>query len=72
MQNALDSRAARWLGIVAVGFLAACLATLALNLYTPPRDLAQLLPTRTPTRRPPPTITPVAYPPTPALVLSDT
>ncbi len=72
MQNAFDSRAVRWLGIAAVGLLAACLAVLALNLYTPPRDLAQLLPTRTPTRRPPPTITPVAYPPTPAMVLSDT
>lgn len=72
IQNALNYRAARWLGILAAGFLAACFAILALNLYTPPRDLAQLRPTRTPTRRPPPTITPVAYPPTPALVLSDT
>lgn len=72
MQNALDSRAVRWLGIFAVGILAACFAMLFLNLYTPPRELAQLYPTRTPTRRPPPTITPVAYPPTPGLVLSDT
>ncbi len=62
----------RWLGIVAVASLAACFAVLALNLYTPPRELAQLYPTRTPTRRPPPTITPVAYPPTPLFVLSDT
>lgn len=72
MQNALESRAVRWLGIIAAGLLAACVALLALNLYTPPRELARLQPTRTPTRRPPPTITPVAYPPTPALVLSDT
>ena len=72
MKNVLNHRAARWLGMGAVALLAACFAMLALNLYTPPREISQLYPTRTPTRRPPPTITPVAYPPTPALVLSDT
>jgi hypothetical protein len=70
--NALDYRIVRWLGIGAIALLAACLAILMLELYRPPRQLASLLPTRTPTRRPPPTITPVAYPPTPSLVLSDT
>ncbi|MBI4675102.1 MAG: hypothetical protein HY741_25965 [Chloroflexi bacterium] len=68
----MNQRAVRWLGIGAVACIAALFAILALNLYTPPRELAALLPTRTPTRRPPPTITPVAYPPTPSLVLSDT
>lgn len=72
MKNALNYRAVRWLGIGAAAILTACLAILALNLYTPPRPLAELQPTRTPTRRPPPTITPVAYPPTPSLVVSDT
>jgi hypothetical protein len=72
MPNALNYRVVRWLGVGAVALIAACFAFLALNLYTPPRELAALLPTRTPTRRPPPTITPVAYPPTPSLVLSDT
>jgi hypothetical protein len=72
MQTALNHRAVRWLGIFAAILVSGCFAILALNLYTPPRELAQLYPTRTPTRRPPPTITPVAYPPTPALVLSDT
>lgn len=72
MRNALDDRTVRWLGIFAVILISACFALLALNLYTPPREISQLYPTRTPTRRPPPTITPVAYPPTPALVLSDT
>lgn len=72
MQHALNHRVVRWLGIAAVALLAACSAIFFLELYRTPRDLAAILPTRTPTRRPPPTITPVAYPPTPSLVLSDT
>lgn len=72
MQHALNHRVVRWLGVAAVVLLAACAAIFFLELYKPPRELSALLPTRTPTRRPPPTITPVAYPPTPLLVQSDT
>lgn len=71
MKNPLESRIVRTALIVLVAFLATCFAIVALDLFSPPRPIAQLLPTRTPTRRPPPTITPVAYPPTPNLVLSD-
>ncbi|HZQ07022.1 MAG TPA: hypothetical protein VFD70_10615 [Anaerolineae bacterium] len=71
MNDALNSRAVQMAGGCAVALLAMCFAIFALNLFAPPRPLAELLPTSTPTRRPPPTITPVAYPPTPSLVLSD-
>lgn len=71
MKNALDSRFVRVALAVLVGFLVTCLTIIVLNLFQPPRPLAQLLPTRTATRRPPPTITPVAYPPTPPLVSQD-
>lgn len=71
MKNALESRAVRWGIIVLVAILAACLTIFWLNLFSAPRPLAQLQPTRTATRRPPPTITPVAYPPTPEQVLAD-
>jgi hypothetical protein len=71
MTKLLESRAVRFVLIVLVAFLATCITVFALNLFSPPRPLAQLLPTRTPTRRPPPTITPVAYPPTPQIVLAD-
>lgn len=71
MRNPLQSRAVR-VGIgCLVALIAACFAILFLNLLAPPRPLAALLPTRTATRRPPPTITPVAYPPTPVLVSRD-
>jgi hypothetical protein len=59
------------LGVFATAFVSSCVAILALNLTTPPREISLLLPTSTPTRRPPPTITPVAYPPTPPAVLAD-
>lgn len=59
------------MGGCAVAFLAACFAIFALNLVTPPRSIAELLPTPTATHRPPPTITPVAYPPTPPLVIKN-
>lgn len=71
MKNALDSRLVRWTLMLITGILAACIAIFALNLTAPPRPLSALLPTPTATRRPPPTITPVAYPPTPAAVLTD-
>lgn len=71
MKNALDSRFVRIALAVLVGFLTTCLTIIVLNLFQPPRPLAELLPTRTATRRPPPTITPVAYPPTPPLVSQD-
>lgn len=71
MKQALESRLVRVGGIVLVAFLATCIAIFALNLFAPPRPLAELQPTRTPTRRPPPTITPVAYPPTPPIVSRD-
>jgi len=71
MNKALESRAVRWLGVVAAAIVAACFAILFFDLLTPPRPVTALLPTRTPTRRPPPTITPVAYPPTPPAVLTD-
>lgn len=71
MDELLKSRAVRALGVVATVFAAACFAVFAMNLLTPARELSQLLPTAAPTRRPPPTITPVAYPPTPALVRAD-
>lgn len=71
MQKALESRIVRGILIGVVAFLAACIAIFALNLFSPPRPLTSLLPTRTPTRRAAPTITPVAYPPTPPLVLAD-
>lgn len=71
MRQVLESRPVR-LGIGCfVALAAACIAIFALNLFTAPRPLAALLPTRTATRRPPPTITPVAYPPTPSLVSRD-
>ncbi len=72
MKTALESRAVRLILIVVVAFLATCFAIFAFNLLTPPRPLTALLPTRTPTRRPPPTITPVVYPPTPAIISTDT
>ena len=68
MSNVLASRPLRLLGGCAVALLAACFAIFALNLFAPPRSIAELLPTPTATHRPPPTITPVAYPPTPPLV----
>lgn len=68
MKQALDSRAVRVGLAVVIAMLAACIAIFALNLFSPPRPVASLLPTRTATRRAPPTITPVAYPPTPNLV----
>ncbi len=71
MKDALNSRPVRMAGGCLVAFLATCLAIVGLNLFSPPRPLSELLPTSTPTRRPPPTITPVAYPPTPSLVLGD-
>lgn len=71
MEKALTSRVVRGIVIGFVAFLAACIAIFALDLFHPPRPLASLLPTRTPTRRAAPTITPVAYPPTPPLVLAD-
>src|SRR5437016_1945144 len=67
----LNSRPLRAIGIVATAFLVACFAISFLNLLTPPRPLVALQPTRPPTRRPPPTITPVAYPPTANAVLHD-
>ncbi len=71
MQKAIDSPIIRFGSIVGVAFLATCIAIFSFNLFAPPRPLAQLLPTRTATRRPPPTITPVAYPPTPQLYSKD-
>lgn len=71
MKTALESRVVRWLIVCLVAFLAACFAIFSLNLLTPPRPLTALLPTRTATRRPPPTITPVVYPPTPNLVTAE-
>lgn len=71
MNSALSSRAVRLLGGCATAVLASCLAIFLLNLFQPPRDLSALLPTRTPTRRPPPTITPVVYPPTPPAVFRE-
>lgn len=71
MRQALESPILRVLIVGLVAFLAACVAIFSLNLFAPPRPIAQLLPTRTPTRRAAPTITPVAYPPTPPLVLAD-
>ncbi len=71
MNSALESRIVRWFGIVAVALIAACFAIMYFELLIPPRPVTSLLPTRTPTRRLPPTITPVAYPPTPPLVLAD-
>ncbi len=71
MQKALASPIIRFGVIIVVAFLATCIAIFSLNLFAPPRPIAQLLPTRTATRRPPPTITPVAYPPTPQLVSQD-
>ncbi len=71
MQKAFNSPLVRLISISFVAFFAACFALFALNLFTPPRPLAELLPTRTATRRPPPTITPVVYPPTPEIVSRD-
>jgi hypothetical protein len=71
MRNALESRLVRIVLALFVALLAACAAIFGLNLLTPPRQLALLEPTPTATRRPQPTITPVAYPPTPPLVLAD-
>ncbi|MCC7163288.1 MAG: hypothetical protein IT331_12410 [Anaerolineae bacterium] len=71
MRNALDSRLVQIVLAILVGFLVTCLTILVLDLFRPPRPLAQLLPTPTATRRPPPTITPVAYPPTPPLALRE-
>lgn len=71
MKKALESPVLRLLIVCVVAFLAACVAIFSLNLFAPPRPLTALLPTRTPTRRAAPTITPVAYPPTPPLVLAD-
>lgn len=71
MEKALESRIVRIGIIVFVAFFTTCFAIFALNLFSPPRPLAELLPTRTATRRAPPTITPVAYPPTPQIVLAD-
>lgn len=71
MNTAWQSRPVRWLGIVAAAIAAACFAIFFFDLLTPPRPMTALLPTRTPTRRPPPTITPVAYPPTPPVALRD-
>lgn len=71
MQKALESRVVRGILIGFVAFMAACLAIFSLELFRPPRPLTSLMPTRTPTRRAAPTITPVAYPPTPPLVLAD-
>lgn len=50
---------------------AALFIILALDLFKPPREMAFLFPTPLPTRRPPPTITPVSYPPTPSLAFRD-
>jgi hypothetical protein len=71
MKKALESSFLRLVIGIFVALLTASIAIFALNLLSPPRPLAQLQPTRTATRRPPPTITPVAYPPTPPLVLQD-
>src|SRR5215218_5110703 len=71
MKKALESRIVRGIIVAFVAFLAACVAIFSLNLFVPPRPIANLMPTRTPTRRAAPTITPVAYPPTPPLVLAD-
>lgn len=71
MRNAFESNVVRIVFAVFFGFLVTCLTIVILNLFQPPRPVAELLPTPTATRRPPPTITPVAYPPTPQLVSQD-
>lgn len=71
MRKLLESRFIRLISIVVVAFLATCFAIFSFNLFSPPRPIAELLPTPSATRRPPPTITPVSYPPTPNLVLGD-
>jgi hypothetical protein len=71
MSSAPSSRPVQLIGGCSVAFLAACFAIFALNLFTPPRSIAELLPTPTATHRPPPTITPVAYPPTPPLAVKN-
>lgn len=71
MNNRFVARGTRWLGGCATVVIAACFVLLWLDLLKPPRELAAIFPTPTATRRPPPTITPVVYPPTPPLALND-
>lgn len=71
MNSSLFSRAGRTCGGFATILFAAIFVILALDLFKPPRDMASLFPTPLPTRRPAPTITPVSYPPTPALSFKD-